>query len=130
MDDIKTITPIAFWKTRSFWLGWFPAALTLLDSALQLIDTPAAVPVANALAMILSAFGADMTGDDIAVFMKTIAPVYALIVAQQRGGLTRPYTASPSKEREIIRVIEDGKSAFEAGNVLGSNGRSVDRLLR
>lgn len=120
MDAIKVVTPIAFWKTRSFWLGWFPATLTLLDSAFQLIDTPAAVPVANAVAMTLSVFGFDMTGDDIAVFMKTIAPVYALIVAQQRGGLSRPYTASPTKERQVVELVNDGKAAFEAGKLIGT----------
>lgn len=69
--------------------------------------------------MILSVFGADVTGDDIALFMKTIAPVYALIVAHQRSGLTRPYTASLSKEQEIVRVIEDGNTAFEVGKAFG-----------
>ena len=119
MTDTTTVAPITFWKTRSFWFGWFPALLTLLDSAFQLIDTPAAVPVANALAMILSLFGADISGDDISLFMKTIAPLYTLIVAQQRAGVSRPYTADPAKEREVLRTIENGKSAFEAGKAIG-----------
>lgn len=122
-----TIAPITFWKTRSFWFGWFPALLTLLDSAFQLIDTAAAVPVANALAMILSLFGADISGEDIAVFMKTIAPLYALIVAQQRGGLSRPYTMDPTKEQQVAKAVEDGKSAFEAGKQIGAAIKKASR---
>lgn len=119
-EGIKVIKPIAFWKTRSFWFGWFPAALTLLDTAMQVVDTPAAVPVANAIAAPLALIGLDVTGESVAGFMKAISPLYALIVAQQRSGITRPYTASAAKEQTIAEVVSDGKSAFEAGKRIGA----------
>ncbi|MGW7506104.1 hypothetical protein ACWGIR_32350, partial [Streptomyces albidoflavus] len=39
---------------------------------------------------------------------------------QQRSGMTRPYTIDPAKERQIIEVVQDGKSAFEAGKAFGA----------
>lgn len=118
-DTVKTITPIAFWKTRSFWFGWFPAALTGLDTLMQIADTPAAVPVANSMAMILNVFGVDQTGEEIALFMKGLAPLYALIVAWQRRGVNQPYSAGTAKEKELITVIHEGQAAFKQGKVLG-----------
>ena len=119
-EGIKVIAPIAFWKTRSFWFGWFPAALTLVDTAMQAVDTPAAVPVANAIAAPLALIGLDVTGESVAGFMKAISPLYALIVAQQRSGITRPYTASAAKEKAIVEIVQDGKVAFEAGKKIGA----------
>lgn len=119
-DIVKVIAPIAFWKTRSFWFGWFPAALTLVDTAMQAVDTPAAVPVANAIAAPLALIGLDVTGESVAGFMKAISPLYALIVAQQRSGITRPYTASAAKEKAIVEIVQDGKAAFEAGKKIGA----------
>lgn len=114
-----TIAPIFIAKTRSFWLGIVPAVLTLIDVAFQALTAEGSEPVANAMAMILSAVGFDVTGDQIAGFMRALAPLYALIVAQQRAGVSRPYTVDPAKEREVIRTIEDGKSAFKAGKAFG-----------
>lgn len=128
MDSIKTIKPILITKTRSFWFGIVPTGLTALDLAFTHLAGDANVPVANALAGALQLVGLDWTGEQIAGFMQTLLPLYLLIFAQQRGtfsGATpRPYTASPSKEREIIRVIEDGKSAFEAGKAFGERLKS------
>lgn len=118
-DPIKVIKPIAFWKTRSFWFGWFPATLTGLDTIMQVVDTPAAVPVANAIAAPLALLGVDVTGQDIAAFMKAISPLYALIVAHQRRGINQPYTANPAKEQAVIQAIEDGKSILERGIAMG-----------
>ena len=118
-DTVKTITPIAFWKTRSFWFGWFPAALTGLDTLMQIADTPAAVPVANSIALVQNVFGVDQTGEEIALFMKGVAPLYALIVAWQRRGVNQPYVAGTAKEQELITVIHEGQAAFKQGKVLG-----------
>ena len=61
-----------------------------------------------------------MTGESVAGFMKAISPLYALIVAQQRSGITRPYTASAAKEKAIVEIVQDGKAAFEAGKKIGA----------
>lgn len=119
VDSVKIIAPIAFWKTKSFWLGWLPATLTGLDTIMQTIDTPAAVPVANAIAAPLNLIGIDISGNDIATFMKAISPLYALIVAHQRRGVNRPYTANPTTEKSVVEAVVDGKSAFEAGKAIG-----------
>ena len=79
-------------------------------------------PVASALSSVLGAlFG--WTPEQIHSFMMTMAPVYALIVAQQRaglgGGIPRPYTLNPAKEGQIAQVVENGKSAFDAGVKIG-----------
>ncbi len=117
----KTIAPIFIAKTRSFWLGIVPASLTLIDVAFQALTAEGSEPVANALALILSAFGADLTGEQIAGVMRALAPLYALIVAQQRSGLARPYTASLGVEKAVVAAVEDGKSAFEAGKAIGAS---------
>ena len=119
-EGIKVIKPIAFWKTRSFWFGWFPAAVTLFDVAMQQLDTPTGAIVAESIAYFLSLMGFDVDGAHVATFMRMIAPIYALIVAQQRSGITRPYTASAAKEQTIAEVVSDGKSAFEAGKRIGA----------
>lgn len=119
MDTIKTIAPIFFAKTRSFWFGLVPTTLTGLDMAFTILTGDNAIPVANSVAGVANLFGLTWTGEQIATVMQTLLPLYMLIFAQQRGTFSgaqpRPYTTSPEKERQIVRVIEDGKSAFEAG---------------
>jgi len=118
MESIKTIVPIFIGKTRSFWLGILPALLTLIDVIMRAFTEGGNEPVASALSSVLgAAFG--WTPEQIHSFMVAMAPVYALIVAQQRAGLARPYTFDPKKEGQIIEVVEDGKSAFEAGKKIG-----------
>lgn len=123
ITGMKTIAPIFFAKTRSFWLGIVPAGLTALDLAFTHLTGEGSLPVANALATSLQLTGLEWTGHQIAGFMQTLLPLYLVIFAQQRGTFTgaipRPYTTSPAKEREIIQVIQDGKSAFEAGKAFG-----------
>jgi hypothetical protein len=116
--SIKIVAPIAFWKTKSFWFGWFPAFVTILNVALAELSTGSAGPVSQALFFIIGNV-LPVTADDIAEFMIKISPLYALIVAQQRAGLSRPYTVDPVKERLIIEAVEDGKSAFDAGRAIG-----------
>ena len=117
-ESIKTVAPIFIGKTRSFWLGILPASLTLIDIVAGSVTDGTAEPIAGALAVILGPF-TGLSAEDVHRFMVTVAPLCALIVAQQRSGLGRPYTTSPAKERAIIRVIEDGKSEFEAGRAFG-----------
>ncbi|MCG6111345.1 MAG: hypothetical protein MEQ74_04040 [Paracoccus sp.] len=129
MDSIKTIAPILFAKTRSFWFGIVPTSLTALDLAFTHLTGDGSVPVANALASALQLVGLDWTGEQIAGFMQTLLPLYLVIFAQQRGtfsgAIPRPYTASPTKERAVIQTIEDGKSAFEAGKAFAERLRQT-----
>lgn len=124
MDSLKTIAPIFFAKTRSFWLGIVPTTLTGLDLAFLITTGDSAIPVANAVASIANLIGMDWTAGQIAGVMQTLLPLYMLIFAQQRGtfsgAVPRPYTANPETERKVIQVIEDGKSAFEAGMPSGN----------
>lgn len=83
-----------------------------------------AEPIATGLAAILGPL-TGATAEGIHGFMLAVAPICALIVAHQRGGLARPYTVSPARERELVRTIEDGKSAFEAGKAFGERLRKT-----
>ncbi|MFN4129374.1 MAG: hypothetical protein ACK4GC_06120 [Paracoccaceae bacterium] len=114
MTDIKTIAPILITRTRSFWLGIVPAGLTLVDVIARSASDGTIEPIAGAVAALIGPF-TGLTAADVHSFMLAIAPICALVVAQQRDGIARPYTVSPSKERALVRTIEDGKSAFEAG---------------
>ncbi|MEG4645205.1 hypothetical protein VB636_20970 [Paracoccus sp. APAP_BH8] len=118
MDFTKTIAPIFIGKTRSFWLGIFPAVLTLIDVIVRAFTEAGQEPVAAAISAVLGQiFG--WTPDQIHSAMVALAPIYALIVAQQRAGLARPYTIHPSKEAEVVQAIEDGRAAFDAGKLIG-----------
>lgn len=114
----KIITPVFIAKTRSFWLGIVPAVLTLIDVAFQVFTEAGQEPVAAAISAILHPL-TGWTPDQISATMRTMAPLYALIVAHQRRGLSRPYTANPATEAAVERAVEDGKSAFEAGKAIG-----------
>ena len=81
---VKTIVPIFIAKTRSFWLGIVPAALTLIDVMFQVFTAEGNEPVAAAIAAILAPI-TGWTPDQIASFMKGMAPLYVFIIAQQRG---------------------------------------------
>lgn len=97
-------TPIFFAWTRSFWLGIFPALLTGIDLLLVLTaDSATAGPVAAVLSALLAVPAAlpglgwlAATPDQVGAFMQAMAPIYALIVGQQRSGAARPYTLDPS----------------------------------
>lgn len=123
MDQFKSIAPILITRTRSFWLGIVPASLTLVDVVARAASDGTAEPIAGAVAAILGPF-TGLTAEDVHRFMLAIAPICALIVAHQRGGLSRPYTVSPSKERALVQTIENGKSAFEAGRAFADRLRA------
>lgn len=115
MEPIKTIAPILFARTRSFWLGIFPLSLTLLDSVFAELTTGGdGGPVVHTISL--------LTGTEperVRAVMLAIAPIWGLIVAHQRSGLTRPYTIDPRKEQAVIEAVVDGKSAFDAGKAIG-----------
>lgn len=119
MDPIKRIAPVFIGATRSFWLGIVPAGLTVIDVIASAATDGSAEPIAAALAAIIGPF-TGFTAEDVHGFMLSVAPICALIVAHQRRGVNRPYTSSPAKAREVIKTIEDGKSAFEAGRAFGN----------
>lgn len=94
--------PIFFAWTRSFWFGWLPALLTFMDVLMGLFNDPAlAGPVAGLitsgldLAAAFAGVESTVTADQVEATMRALSPLYALIVAQQRGGAARPYTADP-----------------------------------
>ncbi|MGA0617710.1 hypothetical protein [Paracoccus sp. KR1-242] len=122
MDSIKTIVPIFIGKTRSFWLGILPATLTLIDVIVRAFTEAGNEPIAAALSTLLGAL-CGWTPEQIHSFMIALAPIYALIVAQQRaglgGGIPRPYTLNPAKEGQIAQAVEDGRSAIDAGVKIG-----------
>ena len=123
MNSIKTIAPILITRTRSFWLGIVPAGLILVDITAGAVSDGTAEPIAKANAAIAGPV-LGITAAEVHAFMLAVAPLCALIVAHQRSGLARPYTTSPSKERDLVRTIDDGKSVFEACQAFG------ERLLQ
>lgn len=124
MDTIKTIVPVFFAKTRSFWFGIVPTVLTTVDLAFAHLTSEGSEPVANAIAAALTLIGPEWTGEQIASFMRTLYPLYLLIFAQQRGtfngALPRPYTIDPAKEKLVVEAVKNGKSAFEMGKAIGA----------
>lgn len=94
--------PIFIGITRSFAFGILPALLTLVDILFQMFADPAVGgPVAQALAVAVNAVTGVALGrpvvsaDQVEAVMRSLAPVYAFVVAQQRGGAARPYTIDP-----------------------------------
>lgn len=94
--QVKEHLPVWILNTKSFWFGIAPAALTMVDIMFAAAGGDAAsTPVASSLAVILGwAFG--WTAEEIFGVMRIVAPIYTLIVAQQRSGITRPYAATPT----------------------------------
>ena len=90
--------PIFFAWTRSFWLGIFPALLTAIDMAFLIFGSAeTAGPIAAILAAMLSMLPlvGTITAEDVTATMQALAPLYALIVGQQRMHAARPYTIDP-----------------------------------
>lgn len=94
--------PIFILWARSFWLGILPLLAVLLDlGAVLVFDPVAGPPAALALATVVnlagSIFGAEQLLDPAAVesVMVKLAPLFGLIVAQQRAGAARPYSLNP-----------------------------------
>lgn len=83
--------PIFFAWTRSFWLGILPTLLIVLDIAVQIMGDPIATPPVAAL------IGWMIGADPVVIegWMLRLAPLFALLIAQQRSGQARPYTMDP-----------------------------------
>lgn len=83
--------PIFFAATRSFWLGVVPLLAILADVLAQVLtvlsDADVGPPVAGVIA---SLFGGDAA--KVEAVMRTMAPVFGLLIAHQRSGASRPYT--------------------------------------
>jgi len=88
--------PIFIGVTRSFWFGILPAALTALDMIFAGFAGDAAyAPFAQIITVTVGqVFG--WTSEQVQGVMVSLAPLYALIVAQQRAGTSRPYTVDPT----------------------------------
>lgn len=87
--------PIFIGYTRSFWLGIVPTILTILDIVFSLFASgDTASPVAAVMAWGLSFF-METTPEQVTSAMRALAPLYALIIAQQRSGAARPYSMKP-----------------------------------
>ena len=83
--------PIFIGYTRSFWFGILPILLTLLDLSVVIFsDATMAPPVA----LVISHFTGWEIGEVETTF-RTMAPMFGLVIAHQRRGQTRPYTANP-----------------------------------
>lgn len=112
---MKTIAPVFILKTRSFWLGIFPLLLTALDTLFTSLSAGGdGGPLVQVLAQLLGYEASEIRG-----FLLAVTPLWGLIIAQQRGGLARPYTSSPAKEKAIVEAIQDGAAIFEKGKAIG-----------
>ena len=135
----KELLPIWILNTKSFWLGIAPALLTLVDVMFAAATSGDVTPVASTIATILGwAFG--WTPEQVFGAMKLMAPLYALIVAQQRSGITRPYASTPTAagekpaavivkhvEQEATAVVKDaGNDALSAAIKTAVSPRKVD----
>lgn len=86
--------PIFIGVTRSFWFGIVPALLTALDMLFSSFGADGATgPFAGLLTFVAGQFFG-WTPEQVQGTMQALAPIYALIVAQQRAGAARPYSFS------------------------------------
>lgn len=116
----KAVLPVFWAKTKSWWLAGFPAFLIFIDFLFQQLDSPEAVPFANAIALVLNLFGLDLTGEDVNGWLRGIAPFYvALTIMYQRRGINQPYVATPAKEKAVKELVYDGMAAFDRGKLIG-----------
>lgn len=95
--------PIFFAVTKSFLFGLLPALLTILDAAFTAFSSAdTAVPAATLIAALLNTVSGiplmdflSTTPEVVHDFMVKLAPLYALVVGQQRMHAARPYTIDP-----------------------------------
>lgn len=87
--------PIFFAVTRSFWLGVMPAILTVLDVVVIFATSALGDPALHGPVATMLSWFMPVDPAKVQSVMQTLAPIYALIVAQQRAGAARPYTIDP-----------------------------------
>lgn len=130
----KELLPIWILNTKSFWLGIAPALLTLLDVMFAAATSGDVTPVASTIATVLGwAFG--WTPEQVFGGMKLLAPIYALIVAQQRSGITRPYASTPTVANEkpaavIVKHVEQQATAAVKGAVNDALSSALNTVIR
>ncbi|MCA0846129.1 hypothetical protein [Salipiger thiooxidans] len=84
------MTPIFIGWTRSFWLGIVPALMVLADLIVALFTDATIGPIAGVISVMLG-----LPPEKVEQVLRGVAGVAALIVAHQRRGAARPYTANP-----------------------------------
>jgi len=82
--------PIFIGWTRSFWLGIVPAIMVLADLLMAIGSDGAVGPISGVISVTL-----DVPPEKIEEALRGLAGLSALIVAHQRRGAARPYTANP-----------------------------------
>lgn len=107
--EVKSLPPVFFARTRSFWLGILPLALTLLDSLFAVGSSGAGGPVADLIAAV---FGWEP--ETVRGWLLLISPVWGMIIAQQRSGITQPYAMTPAGEQQpqaiLVKEVEPVKA--------------------
>lgn len=84
------MTPIFIGWTRSFWLGIVPAIMVLADLLMAIGSDGAVGPISGVISVMLG-----LPPEKVEQVLRGVAGVAALIVAHQRRGAARPYTANP-----------------------------------
>jgi len=120
---MKTIIPIWFAKTASWWTGLFPTILAAIEFVFTTFGSDQGGPVAESIVYVLSAFGADISAEMISEVIRKLTPLYLLLFAYNRGTFTgqipRPYVLTPTKEKQVAAVVENGLEAFKEGQKIG-----------
>lgn len=89
------IAPVFIGYTRSFLIGILPLLLTAMDILVQLFtDHATAAPAATIIAWAVSLVH-PVTAAEVTAVMQLLAPLWGMIIAQQRAGYARPYTLDP-----------------------------------
>lgn len=92
---MNKLEPITLWICRSFWFGILPLLLTGIDILFSVFTDPtlqgAGGPVSLFLSWVLSIHW-EVDPLRVEAAMKALAPLWGLILAQQRAGSARPYT--------------------------------------
>lgn len=102
--QVKELAPIFFLRTKSFWLGIFPALLVLADLIVSLGD-PSNAPVAAVIAWAVHTVYPAVTVPEVASALQKAALVLPLVVAWFRKGITRPYASTPAAAAQAVSAV-------------------------